>query len=1608
MAATSTPDTDPAKVVGSLDEVLSDLRRLGDGAEGGAWVGTDRASGRRVVAKAVGRAQRAEVRHAFDTLRRLASPHLPTPRAIVKGQGGELWLLHDFAEGESLTAGPVAPAVALGEAAAVAHALWTIHEAGSHHGDVSAANVVVTPTGGVVLVDLGHLGRLGAGTPGFLAPEVLAGGGGPAADRFALGCLLCLRLAGRLPWRRPEQLVAVRDRSDVRARLGALLPDADPPWIRLLVSLLDPDPRRRWPDTGSLVAHLRSLRDGAAGVGSAPRRWWPAGRLAYRGVELGEVVEALSGASRPRLVAIAGPPGSGRGRIGEEIVQSLQLRDVAARQCDADGLGHVVGRPGESWYEAWTTPAAGPDVVALAEPVAWAGAAADEPPRARAGRLAAGAALASRTLVLAVEPEIGEALRGRPGVYVVAVAPWTAETIGRALVGVIDDVDGSWAQALASATGGWAGRVAQAIDACARTDCAQPVTTAIEAALEAAGSDATALDPATARAVMVARWTGVDPKTVGVPAHLHDGQRPYGAAVASARARLQAGLRVLARQVLAETEGPVGLELALDAEHVASISRALAEPTPIGDGTQRRLVQWMLRGEASQLSTTDTAAVVRAELARGRAEAALALCDAVDDARRGAELSLQRGRALHRLGRGEEALAQLRIVADGDTEDSATWSARGLRWRLAVDAGRSEEAVAEATRALAVVPSGRAAAEGLATAYLWAAMAQLAIGDTGAAGQWLQKAGALAKDTNADGTLARVQQLRGNLALAGDDLGGARRCFTAAAGAFERAGEPVGATAVRGSLAALAIPTWATAAGLEHGRAALRSLLASGQRSATLEAALNLVQLLARVDARAEIAQLRTAVDDLWTGDRDPVVVARRARLAAEQQALAARHAGAAATAEHAFSQAADALQRAGLHREAVEARLRAAAWARRDGRLPDAAMHLRQAGAIEADDPDSAAGRVLEGVAQRIAAAADGAAAAAAASALSSLPPVARLTARGRIDLAWARDRLLLSALRRAEPPRSATRRAAARRLAKTLEDIMSKTSSVDRAAVRGALDSETGDAGALSELLEELGEDVAVATNAATPARTRVRGRAVAATRRDELLRIYRRLAREDRLERLLEQVVDAVMELTDAERGAVVVLSVDGKERVEVTRELGQGTAAVRFSRSVIDRVLSEGEPVLSVDAAADDRFDESRSISHLNLRSVLAVPLRFRGELVGAAYVDHRLRRGNFDEDDLAHMEEFAELAALAVAHARAVSALQARTQALVDQQRDLTERLEAREAEAATLRVQVQSAGVATTAAPAGMIGATEPMQRVFRLIDRLADTDVPVVIYGESGTGKELVARAIHEGGSRRKGPFVAENCAAIPETLLESVLFGHARGAFTGAQSAKPGLFEAAHGGTIFLDEVSEMSPGMQSKLLRVLQEGEVRRVGENASRAVDVRVVAASNRDLDSLVESGEFRRDLFYRINVVKLELPPLRARADDLPALIEHFVGRYAAGTGGLEITPAAMRRMGAYAWPGNVRELENEVQRWVALAEGSVDVDDLSPTLRAVSAQAPDPDDLRIRPRVDRLERELIEQALARTEGNQTRAAELLGLSRYGLQKKLRRMEIESP
>jgi DNA-binding NtrC family response regulator len=328
----------------------------------------------------------------------------------------------------------------------------------------------------------------------------------------------------------------------------------------------------------------------------------------------------------------------------------------------------------------------------------------------------------------------------------------------------------------------------------------------------------------------------------------------------------------------------------------------------------------------------------------------------------------------------------------------------------------------------------------------------------------------------------------------------------------------------------------------------------------------------------------------------------------------------------------------------------------------------------------------------------------------------------------------------------------------------------------------------------------------------------------------------------------------------------------------------------------------------------------------------------------------------------------------------------------------------------------------------GLIGKSRPMQQLFQMLETVAGTSSTILITGETGTGKEVVARAMHQSSPRKQQRFVALNCSAIPETLLEAELFGHVRGAFTGAIGNRQGRLEQAHKGTLFLDEVGTMSTALQMKLLRVLQEREFERVGDSHSTKVDVRVIAATNSDLARMVAEGEFREDLFYRLNVIPVQLPPLRDRKEDIPLLVKHFLDRFSAqaatlsGQAGVAASSAsktlsqdAMRRLMAYQWPGNVRQLENAIERAVAISAGraQIDVTDLpteiqqaQETVLASRVTLPE-DGIDLDAFVANVERELIERSLERTGGNKGAAARLLNLKRTTLVEKLKRLDAKT-
>ncbi len=517
---------------------------------------------------------------------------------------------------------------------------------------------------------------------------------------------------------------------------------------------------------------------------------------------------------------------------------------------------------------------------------------------------------------------------------------------------------------------------------------------------------------------------------------------------------------------------------------------------------------------------------------------------------------------------------------------------------------------------------------------------------------------------------------------------------------------------------------------------------------------------------------------------------------------------------------------------------------------------------------------------------------------------------------------------------------------------------------------------------------------------------------------------LAGETDHRKLLTLIVDQVISLTGAERGFLILRESEGRFEMVASRTLDQENVqrpSLKISRAVAEEVARTGKALLTTNAQADARLRGSSSVSGMKLRSVLCLPLAARGRFLGFLYLDHRFEEGVFRADDQELVEAFAHQAAVALEDQRVLAELRERTEELARskaQVEELNRLLEARvdrqRRELDEVRTLLAERGDRPLQYPYDeIVGSSRALHDALRLVDHATGSSVPVLILGESGTGKELVARAIHRNGPRRAAAFVGENCAAIPATLLESVLFGHVRGAFTGADRDRTGLFEAAHGGTLFLDEIGELPPATQIKLLRVLETGELRRVGGKDTVQVDVRIVSATNRDLPRMVAEGAFREDLYYRINVLQVRLPPLRERREDVPELVQHFLDDREPPAPGqavpeVRVTDEALRLLAAYDWPGNVRQLRNEVLRAVALSEDVILPEVLSPEIRH---RATPPADVPTRGRAlkdvvqdaaDEVERRVVEDALRRCDWRKAEAARLLRVSRPTLDAKIRR------
>jgi transcriptional regulator with GAF, ATPase, and Fis domain len=504
--------------------------------------------------------------------------------------------------------------------------------------------------------------------------------------------------------------------------------------------------------------------------------------------------------------------------------------------------------------------------------------------------------------------------------------------------------------------------------------------------------------------------------------------------------------------------------------------------------------------------------------------------------------------------------------------------------------------------------------------------------------------------------------------------------------------------------------------------------------------------------------------------------------------------------------------------------------------------------------------------------------------------------------------------------------------------------------------------------------------------------------------IFEINKELLQLKKLSSVLDIIIDSAIEITKAQRGFLMLKDEGPDLFIEIARNFEKENLDnndIEISRSIIEKVISSGKLILVHNACTDKRFKMHHSVQKLSLKSVLCMPLKNHEVTQGAIYLDNKLSTGLFREEDIQLLETISAQASLAINNAKLLELLESKNEAIHKLNQELEIQIDEQREEMEEVKEELKRKEVELKERYHydKLIGKSAQMQYIYNILDRVSTSTLPVVIYGESGTGKELVAKALHYNSPCSSARFVSENCASIPETLLESELFGFKRGSFTGADRDREGLFKLADGGTLFLDEIGDMSFSMQAKILRVLQENEIRPIGAKEAIGVNVRIIAATNRDLKKMISEGFFREDLYYRLNVIQINLPPLRERLEDIPLLIEHLLDRITLEQKEKKktIDRRAMRFLLEYDWPGNVRELENVLERAFVLSEKDrITMESLGDNItrrhRFLSHHE----------LFKNAERIMIEKVLLATGGDKSKAALEIGWNR---QKLYRRMKV---
>jgi serine/threonine-protein kinase PknK len=1536
-------------------------RALGRGAASEAWVALDEATGRRVAVKLeVGTG--AQLATELTRLRGLRHPRVVEVHGLGRQcVGGErlAYLVTSLVEGTTLEAwAPGRSARAVSDAVADAlEGIVFLHDAGLRHGDVKPANVVVGADGRAVLIDLGLAAPLDevptrpSGTPRYMAPELLDGSSaGAGADLYALGVTLrdALALAG-----------------SADARLEAIAAHAGAP------ARAD-----RPVDARALLERLGREAPPLPSAGRAPRLFE---REAHVAAFERALARCASGAPGPRLLLVEGADGLGRTRLLRELRWTAELRCDAHETWSTERAplrgalsrlaGFTLDAGLEALLEARDAIAARPaSVVLFADDVhAWS-----PPERAALAALARTAGASGSLLIVAA---------ARSSTIDVSDAIERLE-----LAPLSDDAVRRWCErSLASdradevlrASGGYPADVERALASRsargASTDLDDPGPGGRLAAAALAVGDGRLDDAHAARwsideAALVAwqRWGVV---------RREDGSWRLTRPSDLGRMRIFADPEALRR--LHEDEAAallVAVERAPDAasearadraRHLARAGRVEEAVTAVVTCSEpdraRAPAAWMaaldvLSLDALATSTSTAVAAARILSEGGDSRRALSLLAAALRRRpepvEAVRLRTEAGGALTRAGRAFRAIRVLtRALRGAVGQDRAEALAQLARAHVEL----GEHAAAE-QRALESLVS--ADDVGLAAAHEALGIARIYLGRPDAAEPLALACRA------ADRAPRQRAKLLSFLAIADYRRG-------ALASARERYAEALAVAQQHGLLDVLATAALNLAT-VEQQLGDWGAALAGYERS--LRAARAVDRPSTEVTALHNLANLYAAIGVVDRAEHALDEVEARGEASAPLRGAIASLRGELARAQGRLDVAAEAFERAlaffeaqRATREIAESCLHRSTCAREP---EDAApWHARaEAAARESGATDLDARVLLE---------------------------------RGRRAMEGGRSREALRLLERAR-----TAGTGELHLEAEIDAALARV-----ASAAGASALAEAHAARARERFERIAltlPDAYRATFLRQPSRV-LEARSAPESARpstaERLLAINARLNSTLSTEAVLEHAIDAAIELTGAERGFVLLAPTDRREvEVATARNLDRervGRSHLKFSRSVAEGVLKTRVPVLTTDAQADARFRDHESVHAMRLSSIVCVPIVAPSGVLGAIYLDNRFERGRFSEADVRTLSACADQVALALTSARLVAELERRSAELEAERDRVRELLRERESRIEELEAVVAGPRASTRHAYPEIVGRGAAMRAVLSVLDRVIDSPLSVVIEGESGTGKELIARAIHHQGPRRAAPLRSVNCGALPDTLLEGELFGWKRGAFTGADRDRDGVFVAARGGTVFLDEVGEMSPAMQTKLLRVLQQREVQPLGAGSTVHVDVRIVAATNRSLRDEVRAGRLREDLFYRLAVIEVRLPPLRERREDLPELVRHVLERRAAELG-IEVPrvhPEAMRWILRHDWPGNVRELENTLSRALVMGDREL--------VRVADLGLEDTPALpRGRKEVQAEQARSIAAALAETRWNVSEVARKLGIPRTTLYRTMKRHGIE--